>query len=102
MLGGLQGQFGEILTWSRRVEGRIRNIAAWINRDSYRHVDLAANGLPRTWEYVGQNPLSDSTLDGRTIGGLSPRNWRLRWGSGDREHEFFPGWKRWLNMVRSQ
>src|ERR1035437_9779135 len=101
-LCGLQSQFGEILTWSRRVEGRIRNIAAWINRDPYPHLDFALNGLTRTSKYVGQNSPSDRTLHRHTFRGLSLRNWRLRWGRGDREHEFFPGCKRWLNMVRSQ
>src|SRR5271166_2065712 len=103
VLRGLQGNLGKILAWSRRVERRVRNIAACIDRGPYRHVDLAANGLTRTWENVGQNSLSDRALHRPAAGSLSLRNWRLRRGRGYRGRwSLLSGWRRWLSLVRSQ
>src|ERR1019366_4190450 len=96
VLSCLQRHLGEVLTRSRRVERRARNIAAWIDRDPYPHIDLAVNGLRSTCQYVGQNSLSDRTFHHHTFGGWSPLTCRLSWERCDRGYRLlFFGWQRW-------
>ena len=77
----MESLVGEIAAWSRRVEGRLDNVALGIDLEADRHFDMPPNGSSYLCGHIGQDPGSDLALDDRSFDRLGFRGGRLRLGS---------------------